>query len=66
MPDQYGRLTIEETVLLLIDSIENALRSGTKHFNAAGELLTTPLEVLVCLKTEGAVTFKPPISEKPK
>lgn len=46
-----------EHAKLLIAEIEAALAAGTKHYNQAGDLLTTPRLIIECLLTEGAVTF---------
>jgi len=49
---------IEESARLLIAEATRALASGTKHYNKAGEELTTVVAILRCLQVEGAITFK--------
>ena len=53
-------MTARQKALILITEIDRALARGTKHFNKAGELLETRLEVLTCMIDEGGVTFEPP------
>jgi hypothetical protein len=53
-------VTAMEKALLLIDSTQRALARGVRHYNRAGRLLTTPFEILSCLKEEGAVQLEDP------
>jgi hypothetical protein len=48
-----------EDALLLIRETKAALARGTRHFDAQGRLLETPLEILECLAREGKITFVP-------
>lgn len=51
-----------DKALMLIRAVESELRQGTKHYNAAGALLRTPREILLCLTDEGCVTIESCIS----
>jgi hypothetical protein len=51
----YGNL---ENALLLIESVQSALKGGTRHYNKAGKLLETDIEVLECLRDEGEVLLE--------
>jgi hypothetical protein len=47
---------------LLIKAANEALCRGTKHYNKAGELLETPLEIVECLLNEGSVILQPKVN----
>lgn len=48
----------------LVESVKQELSEGTKHYNDAGELLTTPEEILDCLVHEDKVTIEPTSTRK--
>lgn len=48
-----------DKAILLINSVCGELEMGTKHYNKAGGLLTTPLEIIETMREEGGVTMEP-------
>lgn len=48
-----------EMALVLVEEIRAALARGTKHYNKAGQLLTTEKEIVEVLLSEGGITFEP-------
>lgn len=52
---------------LLIDTINQALKNGVKHYAKSGRALTTALEIIEALNQDGAIDFEPatPTSELP-
>ena len=48
------------TAELLIAIVEAAIARGCRHYSESGELLTTTLAVLECLRCEGFVTVEEP------
>lgn len=50
---------IVDNAVLLITEVREALAAGTKHFNKAGKLLETEIDIITCMKEEGGVTFEP-------
>lgn len=58
---QYNKTTHAKAVAL-VQGIQNELKKGTKHYNQAGEELTTVKAILETLVKEGRVSFSnPPI-----
>jgi len=51
--------TTEDLARSLILAVEQELVLGTKHYNAAGDLLETVKEIVDCLLDEGSVTLEP-------
>ncbi len=50
---------------MLLRAIRNELAQGTKHYNRAGEELTTVKAILTTLLDEGEITFQPPPKYNP-
>ena len=48
-----------ERALELMQSVQNELNLGTKHYNRAGKLLTTQKEIIECFVKEGGITVLP-------
>lgn len=56
---------IKIEVIILLNSIKNALRSGVLHYRKSdGALLKTPEEVIKALIDEGSVILEEPSKEK--
>jgi hypothetical protein len=49
--------TAHEKALLLVASIRAALANGCQHFNKAGSLLRSEVEILKTLRDEGSVSI---------
>ena len=48
-----------ERALELMQSVQNELDLGTKHYNRVGKELTTQKEIIECMLKEGTVTIVP-------
>lgn len=46
-----------ENALLLIESVQSALRNGVRHFAKDGRQLTTAFDVISALTEDGEVTL---------
>lgn len=53
-----------DLAIVLLQEIREALAKGTKHYNEAGKLLTTELEIIECMLAEGGVRFEPAPEEE--
>jgi hypothetical protein len=51
-------VTVEQKASLLVKSIQNELRLGTKHWDKDGKLLETPGDIIYAL-VDGEITFEP-------
>ena len=47
-----------ERALALLSDIQKALAAGTKHYSIDGTPLTTVMQILEALQTDGAMTFE--------
>lgn len=52
-------MTPQEKAQALIDSVTNALKAGTKHYDIHGKPLTTVKEVIEALNRDGQVELEP-------
>lgn len=50
-----------EKAVALVQAVTSALARGVVHRDAAGNILSTPREVLECLNREGSVMLEDPV-----
>lgn len=52
----------QQLALLMVRQVTDAMERGTQHYDRAGNLLTTPLEVVDCLEREGGFYAAAPLT----
>ena len=50
---------VEEKAILLVHTVVGELALGTKHYNKAGKLLITSVEIIQTLRDEKILTIEP-------
>lgn len=48
---------VSRKAYLVVATVRAAMKNGSRHYNAAGDLLETEKAVLTCLVEEGTVTI---------
>ena len=54
---------ISQRATMVISVLRGSLARGLVHRNRAGRMLTTELEVLLCMREEGMVTLQRPLTQ---